>query len=312
MNTNNISILSRITNELNRSLSLTTGQVIKAQVIKSDGNYILLQYGSYLIKAKTDLKLKTGTRLNLVVESAENELFNLKIINNNEKIKSENTAILTPGLKPNQDLGTIAKQLIKFNMPISLEFITELNKYLKKKQLSADISQLVVWLKSVGIKVDSEEDTHALKDLQRFFQGLLSSDQERFFKLLNETESQYMGGLNICGWPLGKHHIYLIKQGFKSEQLLSESYKLAIKVDSLALQELWFVIELANNRMTANILCANEEYRNILQKEVVNLWEALEGAGYLVNDLAIKVDKSKITIFDLLPEQEISNVNVQV
>jgi hypothetical protein len=39
---------------------------------------------------------------------------------------------------------------------------------------------------------------------------------------------------------------------------------------------------------------------------------ALKGAGYLVKDLTIKVDISKTTIFDLLPEQEIRNVNLQI
>jgi hypothetical protein len=313
MKINSINISPKITNELNNRLSLNPNQVIKAQVVKVDGNHILLQYGSHLVKAKTNLALKPGTRLNLVVELAKDGLINLKIINKNINNGSDNTISLTPSLKPKQELETVSKELIKFNMPVSSEVITELNKFLNKNKLSTDIGQLVVWLKSVGIKVESEQDMLALQALAKFFQGSLSSDEEpRYFKLLNETENQYMGGLNICGWPLGKHHVYLIKQGSKSEPFLPESCKLALKVDSLALKELWFVIELTNNGMTANIICTNELYRDILEKEIVNLKTVLEGTGYLVKELAIEVDKGKVTVFDLLYQQEITNINVQI
>jgi len=313
MNVNSINSSSKISVQQQPKLSLSPGQVISAQVIKSEGGQLLLQYGSYLFKAKTDLALKPGERLKLSVESTNDNSINLKIINETETKRPENTTLLTPSLKPDQNMEAVARQLMKFNLPVSLEVITELNRFIKKNKLPADIGQLVVWLKAVGIEVDSAQDLKALQVLQRFFQGELSGDQEpRYFDLLNETENQYAGGLNIYGWPLGQHHVYLIKEGSKSETLLPDSCNLAIKVDSAALQELWFVIELANNTMTASIFCTHEKYKNILDMEAVNLKAALEGAGYLVKDLTIKVDKSKTTIFDLLPEQEISNVNLQV
>jgi len=313
MNVNSINISPKISSQQQPKLLLTPGQVISAQVIKSEGGQLLLQYGSYLFKAKTDLALKPGERLKLSVESTNDNIINLKIIDETETKRPENTTLITTNQKPDQNMEAVARQLMKFNLPVSLEFITELNKFLKKNKLPADISQLVVWLKSVGIEVDSEQDIKALQILQKFFQGELALDQEpKYFDLLNAAENQYAGGLNIYGWPLGNHHVYLIKEGARSEPLLPDSCKLAIKVDSAALQELWFVIELTDNRMTANILCTEEKFRNILEREVGNLMTALKGAGYLVKDLTIKVDKSKTTIFDLLPEQEISNVNLQV
>jgi hypothetical protein len=313
MNVNSINISSKISAQQQPKLLLTPGQVISAQVIKSEGNQLLLQYGSYLFKAETGLVLKPGERLKLSVESTNDNIINLKIIDESETKRPENTTLLTPGQKPDQNMEAVARQLMKFNLPVNLEVITELNKFIKKNKLPVDIGQLVIWLKAMGIDVDSQQDIKALQVLQKFFQGELALDQEpKYFDLLNAAENQYAGGLNIYGWPLGQHHVYLIKEGSKSENLLPDSCKLAIKVDSAALQELWFVIELANNTMTANILCTNEKYKNILDMEAVNLKAALEGAGYLVKDLTIKVDKSKTTIFDLLPEQEISNVNLQV
>jgi hypothetical protein len=313
MNVNSINISPKISSQQQPKLLLTPGQVISAQVIKSEGSQLLLQYGSYLFKAKTDLALKPGERLKLSVESTNDNIINLKIIDETETKRPENTTLITTNQKPDQNMEAVARQLMKFNLPVSLEFITELNKFLKKNKLPADIGQLVVWLKSVGIEVDSEQDIKALQILQKFFQGELALDQEpKYFDLLNAAENQYAGGLNIYGWPLGNHHVYLIKEGSKSEPLLPDSCKLAIKVDSAALQELWFVIELTDNRMTANILCTEEKFRNILEREVGNLMTALKGAGYLVKDLTIKVDISKTTIFDLLPEQEIRNVNLQV
>jgi hypothetical protein len=295
-------------------LSFTPGQIINAQIIKSEGNQIMLQYGSYLFKAQTDMALKPGEKLKLSVESVKDSLIHLKIIDGKEsKQPASITALLIPGLKPDSNLETMARQLTKFNLPVNLEFLTELNKFLKKNKLSSDIGQLVVWLKSAGIEVNSEQDIKALQVLYKFFQGELTNEQEpRYFDLLNGTENQYAGGLNIYGWPLGNHHVYLIKEGPKNETLLADNCKIAIKANSSAFQELWFIIEFANYHLTANIFCAEEEFKKILEPEAINLTSALEGCDYQVKDVTVKVNQKKATIFDLLPEKEINNINIKI
>jgi len=315
MNLNRIPGSLNISTRQQSGLLLAPGQIINAQVIKAGGSHILLQYGSHLFKARTRLTLKPGLNLKLLVESNKDGLINLKIVDNNDRsgVRLDNAAPWLAGLQPDSNTETITRQLIKFNLPVTPEIITEINRFLRKNNLSADFAQLLIWLKSVGITVDTEQDIRSLQALQRFFQGLLAGDEENiFFNLLNRTENLNLGGLNIYGWPLGRHHVYLLKPGAKSEPVRPDNCQLVIRVDSAALQELWFVVALFENAMTVNIFCTEELFKNILETEADQLRETLQDAGYSVGDLNVKVHKSWATIFDLLPEPEISNVNLQV
>jgi len=314
MNINNINISSSVSAPPQLKLSLNPGQIINSQVIKSEGSQIILQYGGYLFKAQTDLVLKPGERLKLSVESINDNIINLKIIGGTETNQAEKiTAFLPPGQKNDSNMEAIARQLTKFNLPVSLELLTELNKFIRKNKLSIEIGQLMVWLKSAGIEVNSQQDIKALQVLYKFFRGELTNEQEpRYFDLLNTAENQFVGGLNVFGWPLGNHHVYLIKEGPKNEALLADNCKLAIKVNSSAFQELWFLVEFANHNLTANIFCTDEEFKKVLETEAINLKSALEGAGYQVKDVTVKVNINKATIFDLLPEKEINNINIEI
>lgn len=314
MNINIKGISSSVSASPQMKLSLNPGQMINAQVIKSEGSQIMLQYGSYLFKAQTDMALKPGEKLKLSVEYVKDNLIHLKIIDGKESKQPESiTALLIPGLKPDPNMETIARQLTKFNLPVSVEILTELNKFIKKNKLSADIGQLLIWLKSAGIEVNSEHDLRALQVLYKFFQGELTKEQEPpYFDLLNGAENQFTGGINIFGWPLGNHHVYLIKEGPKNETLLADNCKIAIKANSSVFQELWFMIEFANDHLTANVFCADEEFKKILEPEATNLKSALEGSGYQVKDVMVKVNLKNATIFDLLPEKEINNINIKI
>lgn len=295
-------------------LSLSQGQIISAQIIKSEGSQIMLQYGNYLFKAQTELTLKPGERLKLIVESIDNNMISLKIISGTEaKPPQTITALSSPMQKNDSDLEMIARQLTKFNLPVSLALLTDINKLIKRNKLSVETGRLLVWLKSAGIEVDSEQDIKALQVLQKFFRGELNNQQEsKCFDFLNAAENQFIGGLNIYGWPLGRHHIYLVQESSKSEVLLTDRCQLAIRVDSSSLRELWFFIDIAERHMKASIYCTNEEFKIILEKEIPNFKSALEAAGYQVRNVTVEVNKGKSTIFDLLPEKEINNINIKV
>ena len=192
MNINRLNISSSVSASPQVKLSLNPGQIINAQIVKSEGSQIMLQYGSYLFKAQTDMALKPGEKLKLSVESVKDHLIHLKIIDGQESKQPESiTALLIPGLKPDPNLETIARQLTKFNLPVSLEILTELNKFLKKNKLSADIGQLVVWLKSAGIEVNSDQDIRALQVLYKFFQGELTNEQEpKYFEYMQSKQKE--------------------------------------------------------------------------------------------------------------------------
>ncbi len=300
------------------SLSLNLGQMISAQIVKSEGGQILLQYGGYLFKAKTKLALQPGEKIKLRVESVDNNLINLKIVSGKESQPAQMiAALLSPLQKPEPHLEMIARQLTKFNLPVSLDLLTDISKFIKKHKLSADISSLLVWLKSAGIVADSEQDIKALRALHKFFRGELDSELEnelaaRCFTLLNSAENQYAGGVNISGWALGRHHIYLVREGAKGEEWRSDHCQLAVKVESAALQELWFLIDHSNHQMTARIYCQAEHYKHILERETLTFKAALQAAGYQLGEVTVAVHSDPLTIFDLLPAKEIGNVNISI
>lgn len=312
MNVNSINISSKTLDQLQQKLSLSPGQIIKAQVVKLEGNQVTLQFGNNLLRAQTKVELKPGDRLKLRVESSQNNLIELKIMNDNENIKPEDTILLRLGIKPQEQLEKLVQQFIKFNLPVSQEAIMEIYNLIKGNKFTEDMSQLAIWLKSVGVKVDSEKDAQALEALQSFFKGEMSGAEEtRYFNFLNASENKIFGGYNIFGWPIGKNHIYVVTRGPKSERMQPENCQLFLKIDSQSFEELWFRIDLLNNKLNVDIICNSDQYKTTLEKEVSLLQNLLQSAGYQINELPIEVQKSKPTIFDLLPEQEICNINVQ-
>lgn len=313
MKINTINRLPQIADQtVSKQLVLKLGQLINVQVLKSEGHQVLIQYGNCLFKAQSDLPLKRGERLKLVVEAGKDEIINLRIIDPPGVRAMADTPPLPPGSLSEFGLDTLVEYLIKFNLPVSQELIEEVRRFLKQNHLSEDMAQLLLWLKSLGIKVETQQDIRALLALQKYFQGLMPSEQAGFLPLINQSENQNMAGTNLYLWAIGPHQVYLIKSGSKREPLMPEKCKLAIKMDSQALEELWFVMELVDqNKLMVDIICSREKYRSILEKEGDFLKEALTKAGYPRNNMTVKA-KDSTKIFDLFPEQEIRNVNLQV
>ena len=120
MKINNINITSKISNQLQQKLSLKPGQIIKAQVIKSAGNQVLLQLGNNLLKAQTKVLLNPGDRLTLQVESAQSNSIELKIVNDAARPKPEDAVLLKLGIRPQEEMNAILRQLVNFNLPNNL------------------------------------------------------------------------------------------------------------------------------------------------------------------------------------------------
>jgi len=315
MKMNSINITSKISHQLQQKLSLKPGQIIKVQVVKSEGNQVLLQLGSNLLKAQTIVPLNTGDRLQLQVESAQNNSIELKIVSEANRLKPEEAALMKLGVKPQEELYTVFRQLVKFNLPVSQAAIMEIYSLVTGKKITEDLTQLVVWLKTVGVKVDSEKDLQALQALHKFFQGEIPDDEEnRFFTFLNNNQNNIYGGYNIFGWPVAGQHIFLLTPGSKRDRLQPENCKLLIQVNSHSFEELWCKIELAKNNMTAGITCNSDKYRTILTREVDGLCQGLQAVGYHIDNIDVEVSHDKLTILDFIPQQppRFFDINYQV
>jgi hypothetical protein len=85
-------------------------------------------------------------------------------------------------------------------------------------------------------------------------------------------------------------------------------------VFALYFEDIWFKMEFINNTLDAVIICNCEKYKKILDREVNLLSEAFQNAGYQINNIPVEVCKSKITIFDLIPDtgQDFASINLEV
>jgi len=304
MKLDSINVTSKISNQLQQKLSLMPGKIIKAQVIKSEGNQVLLQLGNNLLKAQTKVLLNPGDRLKLQVESAQPNVVELKIVNDTPRLKPEDAALVKLGIRPQEEMNNILRQMVKFNLPLSQAAILELYSLIKGFKLTEDLTQLAVWLKTVGVKVESEKDFQALEGLQKFFERELADNEEsRFITFLNESENNIYGGYNIYCWPLAEHHIFLLTQGSKREQVQPEKCKLLLQLNSRNFEELWFKIELSKQELKAGIICNSDKYQAILAGEVGWLCQALVSAGYKIDDIAVEVSETKLTILDFITGQ---------
>ncbi len=314
MSINIINISTSNVLQLQQKLLLVPGQVLKGQVAEIQGNQVVLQFGNDLLKAETRVKLRSGQKLKLLVESVNNGFISLKVLPGNETIRPEDLILLRMGIKPQENIEAVIREFLRFQMPLNPQDIMEIITFIKDNKLSEEILSLIVWLKSTGIKIKSGEDLNALKDLYRFFRGEFSGrDEARFFNFLNESENTSSEGYNIFGWPLGKHHIYLLTPGSKKERLQPETCQLFLRLKSRVLEELWVKLDSIQNNLNVDILCNNEKHRLIIDKEIISLQKTLQSAGYHVGKITVEVGRVN-TIFDLLPGhgQGIATVNIKV
>ncbi len=315
MKTNGINISAKINNQLQQKLALAPGKIVKAQVISAEGSQVKLQLGKNLLKANTKVPLKQGDQLKLQVKFAHNNLIELKILNDDTDMKPVDSALLRMGIKPEAELKEILQQLVKFNLPLNQADIMEIANSLKEFKLSSEMIQLMVWLKSIGVKADSPLDVQALKALRKILKGECSENEEaQILNFLNESESQVLGGVNIFGWPLDRHRVYLITRGSKSEGVRPESCKLILQVKSRSFDELWFKMELINKTLNVGIVCHNDQYKTIIEREAGLLRDQLEKAGYALNPVQVEVNMSKKTILDFISDSdpEIANINLEI
>ncbi|MEA4924170.1 MAG: hypothetical protein VB084_02560 [Syntrophomonadaceae bacterium] len=315
MKTNSINITSKISPALQQKLSLKPGQIVKAQVVKFEGKQVLLQLGSNILKAQAKVPLKTGDRLQLQVETVRDQAIELKIIKDSVRLKPEDTALTKLGLKPQDELYPVLRQLVKFNLPVSQAAVLELYHLMREYQANEELVRLAAWLKTIGVKAESANDFQALQELQKFLKHELPADQDkRFFNFLNDKESIIYGGYNIFGWPVAGQHIFLLTPGSKRERLQPENCRLLLQLNSRSFEELWVKIEMNRNTMKAGIICSQNKYKTILSGEVKALGEALRYAGYNIDAVEVEVNPGKLTIVDFIPQQtpNLFEVNYQI
>ncbi len=309
-----VSISSKDVLQIHRDLNLKQGQIVRGTVLEVKGNVINLKIGTATVKAETRVSLKSNIDLNFLVESTKNGVIKLKIIPDGQNIKSETIILSKLGINPNNNLENILSQLVKFKLPFSQQLLGEFNNFINNNKLPIESASLLVWLKSLGIKVENLKDIEELKNFMKFFKGSSSSEDElKFFNFLNKTKNTVLGGYNVFGWPLGDNQLYLLTTGSKKDEILSSNCILALKIFSDHLGELWFKINYSEKSLNVNIYCNNDDSKKVLQEEVNILQYALNKSGYYISEIEIEV-RDINNVFDFIPADagSIAGINYKV
>jgi len=306
MNTGNIHIPTSNVKQLQQRFNFMPGQVMRGQVINVQGTQALLQFNAGFLTVQTQANLKKGDNLKLLVESVAPTRIKLKIMPENEAISPEKIVLLRMGIQPQEDVRNIISQLMKYQLTVNPEFIEGMSNLTRELKLSSDILPLFIWLKSLGIEVENEADIKDLVRLRDFLGGKLEeTEQTNFFKFLNKTETQVLGGINIFGWPLGgNNHIYLLSKQSKKEMVDPDNCSLVIRVETKRFAELWFRLEHTANTLRVQLICSLDEQKVQIEPYLIKLQKNLESSGYKIDNITVEVRQVK-NILDFLPSPDI-------
>jgi len=309
----NLIQLPAINGRLQQPIPVAAGQVIRVQVVKTEGNQAWLQLGGHVVKAEARVALNKGDSLQLQVARVQPDLIEMKVIPNAQAGRNVESILPQLGLPNNSAIKEIIAQMIHFGLPLSPAAVQELYTFIKSHQFKQDVIQTLTWLKSIGLKTTRQDDVDALAALHRFLRGDMTENEEiRFFQFLNQTANEALGAYNISGWPMPGGHIYLISQDSRSGRPSSENTMVLLRVDSDRLQELWFKLQMAGQYLHIGINCSNEEAREIIQQESVHLQAALQSAGYQLGPLTIRVQDNPATVLDFIPGAASQSLTVDV
>ncbi|WP_028307840.1 hypothetical protein [Desulfitibacter alkalitolerans] len=336
------SIFINKTEKVGSVLNVRAGQLLWANVLEVKGNELLLKIGTHLIEAKAQAYVKQGQQLRLLIQGISPQEIRLKIVNeDNTLLRPEQGIARALGLKTNETMEEIIKQMVRLRLPLSRETVLEFSRLYERLdtvivpknthdlvdnlnsndrlrvgqefigQKPLKLIQLGTWLRTLNI----EGDTESLLRLYNFFKGQLDKREEAlFFQFLNSRETQILGNYNIYGWSILDNHIYLLTQNQKKSKISPEQCFLAVKITSKAAGSLWFKLSYKNSFLNINISCADEHNEAIVNSEIETLKLALLGAGYQDLKITTKVEAIE-TVLDFIPgpsPEDINYVNLQI
>jgi hypothetical protein len=301
--------------ELQKSLVLRPGQVLKGQVVDIKGSQVVLQLGSHLITAESQVRLKQKERLILLVKEVEPGFIKLKILPDSQGTRPETFLLRRLGWSSGEkNLELLVGEMLRNNIPVSQESVTNLYKMVKKLKLTPELVRVAIWLYSMGISINSEQDKQAALKFLDFLNGKYQDkDEAGFFAFLNKTQAVFPGGYNICGWGLGPHHLYIVTTCAKKQKPAVHDCTLVIKIVSQRAGELWFSIKCHFNRLNMTITCSADIYKTIIEQEVPTLEKELTRAGYIINKIPVVTGQAK-NILDFIPDPPgvMSGINLTI
>jgi hypothetical protein len=301
--------------ELQKCLALRPGQVLKGQAVDIKGSHVVLQLGNRLITAESQVRLKQKERLILLVKEVEPGFIKLKILPDSQGTRPETFLLRRLGWSSGEkNLELLVGEMLRNNIPVSQESVDNLYKMVKKLKLTPELVRVALWLHSMGISLESEQDKQAALKFLDFLNGKYQDkDEARYFAFLNKTRAVIPEGNNIFAWPLGSHHLYIITSCNQEQRPTLHDCTLVMKIASESTGPLWFSIKCHFNRLNMTITCSADIYKTIIEQEVPTLEKELTRAGYIINKIPVVTGQAK-NILDFIPDPPgvMSGINLTI
>lgn len=173
-------------------VSLNKGEVLSAQVqdVGNEGRIIIMVKGQ-LIEAATEVLVKPGQQLLLLVDDVRNSKTYLRVVTPEMTGKIENANIsahlLEMGIAAKEDVILLARKLLKYNLPVNPSNLSELNKNITQLGvLNGRNAEIAAFALSRGIS-----GPDALQSLARFLTP--SPDMAKLLPLLTSILESLAG-----------------------------------------------------------------------------------------------------------------------
>ncbi len=115
---------------------IKTGQVLRGRVLAVKGNALIVDFGKGAVAAKTNVPLKKGDLIKVVIKDVKGDTLILKLLDKKEGIveKDIEKEIIKNFPKMNKEEAKIAKSFIKHNIPINKKNIESLRDIIEKEE----------------------------------------------------------------------------------------------------------------------------------------------------------------------------------
>ena len=153
-----------------------------ANVLSVKGNDLVLKIGAHVIEAKAQAYVKEGQLLRLLIDGVKGQEVRLKIVNEDSSVlKPEQSIAKAMGIKPNEIIEEVIRQMVRLRLPLNRETILELTKLPTQQPSGSTIQnmkltpqtflgtinqemdlkpsrliQLAAWLRTVNTEADLE------------------------------------------------------------------------------------------------------------------------------------------------------------
>lgn len=135
------SIFINKTEKAGSVLNVRAGQLLWANVLEVKGNDLLLKIGAHIIEAKAQSYVKQGQQLRLLIQNISPQEIRLRIVNDdNTLLKPEQGIAKALGLKSNETVEEIIRQMVRLRLPLSREAVIEFSRlYARLDNVSKNI-----------------------------------------------------------------------------------------------------------------------------------------------------------------------------